>query len=657
MTQLIRRSTVLALVMILCAICAYGNDDIPTWLSDLVIDFAGLDSVVSASQSVVVSTHMEFYDVRGFKNINGVDRDISFMVIGDETSHEVVAYLRLCPRYNDYSTEPIVDETTALNSATDYLINHSIDTTGFGNLSMPASIELIEDGMEWCWHIRWQHEFDAGGVPGIVLPDFMLIEVDAVTSEVIAFSKVYHGIATSQTPVISEEEAIIQATNFAAPWFDFICGDANSNGTVNLLDITYIINYLYKAGDPPDPLEAADVNNDGSINILDITYLINYVYKGGPEPNCPSVTPGVIGVDVDIVYPNNYFDNWLWEWSENQALCWNVHLGDPQDSEPILDIWIDAVNGGVLGGEMYWGPSGHVYGIPNLQDKIDPLVDYLNMMKYDITSSKGNTNENTITTSIADADDYLFIINTHGGYYNGTQVIALKQNGTTDAQLLSPDEVPTHTLHYAYLGACHSGDNTGANRFKKKFIEKSTADYFVFHGYLGTVNPEDFQKHFFRHLAEGDNMQNAHKKAKNETGFDKAVFAYTGVYCYNQIRLAPLFVKVEHDPDRPLLPGEQFDMKATVSNHESAGNAQGENVKAKLIIPDGFTLVSGNVQHDLGNINYNASTTTVWQVKVNIGTLPGTYVFDVEVWSDNLGVEVDDPDDPYHKHEVEVVVP
>jgi hypothetical protein len=29
-----------------------------------------------------------------------------------------------------------------------------------------------------------------------------------------------------------------------------------------------------------------DVNNSGTINILDITYLINYVYKGGPEPDC-----------------------------------------------------------------------------------------------------------------------------------------------------------------------------------------------------------------------------------------------------------------------------------------------------------------------------------------------------------------------------------
>jgi uncharacterized protein (TIGR02145 family) len=39
-----------------------------------------------------------------------------------------------------------------------------------------------------------------------------------------------------------------------------------------------------------------DVNNSGTINILDITYLINYVYKGGPEPDCGPET-GTIVVD------------------------------------------------------------------------------------------------------------------------------------------------------------------------------------------------------------------------------------------------------------------------------------------------------------------------------------------------------------------------
>jgi len=68
---------------------------------------------------------------------------------------------------------------------------------------------------------------------------------------------------------------------------DFVCGDANGNGVVNILDITFLINYLYKGGPAPDPFEAADVNSNGAVNILDVTYLTSYLYKEGPEPNCP----------------------------------------------------------------------------------------------------------------------------------------------------------------------------------------------------------------------------------------------------------------------------------------------------------------------------------------------------------------------------------
>ncbi len=68
----------------------------------------------------------------------------------------------------------------------------------------------------------------------------------------------------------------------------FICGDANGSGTVNILDVSYIINFLYKHGPAPNPLQAADANNSGGMNILDVSYLINFLYKGGPAP-CSSI--------------------------------------------------------------------------------------------------------------------------------------------------------------------------------------------------------------------------------------------------------------------------------------------------------------------------------------------------------------------------------
>ncbi|PKK83577.1 MAG: hypothetical protein CVT49_08060 [candidate division Zixibacteria bacterium HGW-Zixibacteria-1] len=70
--------------------------------------------------------------------------------------------------------------------------------------------------------------------------------------------------------------------------YAYMAGDPNGSGTVNILDCTYIINYLYKGGPAPNPLQSGDVNGNGSTNILDVTYLINYLYKGGPAPVYPS---------------------------------------------------------------------------------------------------------------------------------------------------------------------------------------------------------------------------------------------------------------------------------------------------------------------------------------------------------------------------------
>jgi hypothetical protein len=66
----------------------------------------------------------------------------------------------------------------------------------------------------------------------------------------------------------------------------YACGDANSDRNVNLLDVTFTVNFLYKNGPEPNPPNSADANGDANINILDVTHLVNYLYKSGPDPAC-----------------------------------------------------------------------------------------------------------------------------------------------------------------------------------------------------------------------------------------------------------------------------------------------------------------------------------------------------------------------------------
>jgi hypothetical protein len=62
-------------------------------------------------------------------------------------------------------------------------------------------------------------------------------------------------------------------------------GDMNEDCILNLLDVTYLVNY-YKGMDafslPPDIYEA-DINGNCQVNGIDILYLVNF-FRGGPPP-------------------------------------------------------------------------------------------------------------------------------------------------------------------------------------------------------------------------------------------------------------------------------------------------------------------------------------------------------------------------------------
>jgi hypothetical protein len=64
------------------------------------------------------------------------------------------------------------------------------------------------------------------------------------------------------------------------------CGDPDGNDIVNILDVTYLINYLYKEGPPPVLDRSADANAAGNIKIRAVTHIINYLYRNGPPPVC-----------------------------------------------------------------------------------------------------------------------------------------------------------------------------------------------------------------------------------------------------------------------------------------------------------------------------------------------------------------------------------
>jgi hypothetical protein len=63
-------------------------------------------------------------------------------------------------------------------------------------------------------------------------------------------------------------------------------GDVNSDGMIDVGDVVYLVDYLYRSGPAPTPLEAGDCNCDGAVNVGDVVYLVNYLYRGGDPPSC-----------------------------------------------------------------------------------------------------------------------------------------------------------------------------------------------------------------------------------------------------------------------------------------------------------------------------------------------------------------------------------
>lgn len=69
------------------------------------------------------------------------------------------------------------------------------------------------------------------------------------------------------------------------PTGTYIPGDVNNDGTVNIGDAVYLLNYIFRNGPPPSPeLCVGEVNGDGKINVGDAVYIINFVFKGGSVP-------------------------------------------------------------------------------------------------------------------------------------------------------------------------------------------------------------------------------------------------------------------------------------------------------------------------------------------------------------------------------------
>ena len=64
---------------------------------------------------------------------------------------------------------------------------------------------------------------------------------------------------------------------------DFMPGDVNNDGNVNVADVTALISAVLNGDYSIINFEAGDMNGDGSLTVADVTALISYVLSGAGQ--------------------------------------------------------------------------------------------------------------------------------------------------------------------------------------------------------------------------------------------------------------------------------------------------------------------------------------------------------------------------------------
>lgn len=86
---------------------------------------------------------------------------------------------------------------------------------------------------------------------------------------------------------------LLALTNPVRGEWTFIRGDANGDGTLNVADVVFNLNFLFSQG-PGECLDALDANDDGANNIADPIGILGFLFGGpgapppAPFPNCGS---------------------------------------------------------------------------------------------------------------------------------------------------------------------------------------------------------------------------------------------------------------------------------------------------------------------------------------------------------------------------------
>ena len=194
---------------------------------------------------------------------------------------------------------------------------------------------------------------------------------------------------------------MMSAVSFTIAASDYVRGDCNQDGTVNITDVTCLLDYLLSGNETGINLDAADTNQDGNITISDISSQLDFLLTGSwpDEPVTPpdSHTYVDLGLPSGTLWatcnigassPEEYGDYFAWGEIEPKTLSyeWSTYKWNGPVTYMALTKYCTSRNFGYnnfvdnkihLDAEddaayVNWGPSWRMPNIPQIQELCSP---------------------------------------------------------------------------------------------------------------------------------------------------------------------------------------------------------------------------------------------------------------------------------------------
>ena len=176
--------------------------------------------------------------------------------------------------YDQYTA--VKDDAFFVSSNNPLLIAQLTTDNDFGNVNVgetgviemtlynPSTVDLVIYGITMT-----NPEFSTSDISGI--------SAGETITKFINFNPTYDGYQENTMTIYSSDEydyaTVFQMSGNGVG----IEGDMNGDGTLNILDIVALINFVFNDNDNP----FADLNDDGTVNIVDVVMLVNLVLNWG----------------------------------------------------------------------------------------------------------------------------------------------------------------------------------------------------------------------------------------------------------------------------------------------------------------------------------------------------------------------------------------